>query len=40
MINGGFDPHNVDANHCTIGQAVEIKFLEVHKSKQILHAHL
>ena len=26
--------------HCTMGQAVEIDILEVHKSKQILHAHL
>ena len=25
---------------CTMGQAVEIDSLEVHKSKQILHAHL
>ena len=25
---------------CTMGQAVEIDILEVHKSKQILHAHL
>ena len=26
--------------HCTMGQEVEIDILEVHKSKQILHAHL
>ena len=25
---------------CTMGQAVEIDSLKVHKSKQILHAHL
>ena len=27
-------------HQCTMGQAVEIDILEVHKSKQILHAHL
>ena len=26
--------------HCTMGQAVEIDILEVHKSKKLLHAHL
>ena len=28
------------SDHCTMGQAVEINILEVHKSKQILHAYL
>ena len=26
--------------HCTMGQAMEIDILEVHKTKEILHAHL
>ena len=34
----GLEPFEID--HCTMGQAVEIDILEVHKSKQILHAHL